>query len=157
MNMFDEARAIQSTMELCKMTQSELATQLGVSQSYIANKLRLLTLSPRLCEEIIEYGLSERHARALLRLDDEDKQERILFEVAQRHLTVRECECMVDAALVPDIPLRISRAGGLDRIGELCRAIKGAVEVLCAIGVEARSKTDYLDGNMYITVCIKDA
>ena len=46
MDMFDEARAMSGTLELCRITQKELADRMGVSQSYVANKLRLLALSP---------------------------------------------------------------------------------------------------------------
>ena len=72
MDMFDEARAIRSTMELCHLTQGELARQLGVSQSYVANKLRLLKFSQKMTEKIRSSGISERHARALLRLIESD-------------------------------------------------------------------------------------
>ena len=48
MDMFEEARAIKSTMELCGLTQAELAQKLGRGQSYISNKLRLLTVSPEI-------------------------------------------------------------------------------------------------------------
>ena len=66
MDMFDEARAIKSTMQLCHLTQSELARQLGVSQSYVANKLRLLKLPEKVRRQILDCGLCERHARLLL-------------------------------------------------------------------------------------------
>ena len=54
MNMFDEARAMSGTLLLCKITQRELAERLGVSQSYVANKIRLLSLSPDMEKKITE-------------------------------------------------------------------------------------------------------
>ena len=70
MNMFDEARALSGTIKMRGISQSEMAKMLGVSQSYIANKLRLLTLDDGLKAKICESNLTERHARAILRLRD---------------------------------------------------------------------------------------
>ena len=157
MNMFDEARAIESTMRLCHLTQSELASQLGVSQSYVANKLRLLSFSEEMAEKIKASGISERHARSLLRLDDEAEAERILTEVSARSLTVRECEALVDAAIVRSIPSRLGHASALDRINDLRSAIVGSCEFLRSQGIDARTRSSYLGPDLYITVVVKNA
>lgn len=157
MDMFDEAQAIESTMRLCRLTQGALAQQLGVSQSYIANKLRLLGLSDRVREKVRSGGVTERHARALLRLDDEDEQLRLLDDVISRKMTVRECEAQVDAIADFKPPTGFSRAEGLERIELLRSSIGRGVENLVSCGVDARVRTTYADGNMYITVVIKDA
>ena len=70
MNMFEEARTISGMIQMLGMTQSEVAKKLGTSQSYVGNKVRLLNLSEGIQKKILDLGLSERHARALLRLDD---------------------------------------------------------------------------------------
>ena len=156
MDMFDEARAIKSTMELCHLTQSELAHQLGVSQSYVANKLRLLGLSDVVMGEIRKRRLSERHARAILRLTSEAEQLKLITEAAERGLTVRECEARIDELSFSKLPKSFSRREGLERI-ELFRAtISRGVELLTSVGVDARARVSYADGNMYITVTIKD-
>ena len=157
MDMFDEARAIQSTMKLCHLTQSELASRLGVSQSYVANKLRLLSFSGKMAEKIKSSGISERHARSLLRLSDEAEAERILCEVSERSLTVRECEELVDAALVRSTPRRLGRASALDRIDDLKDAIAGSCEFLRSQGIEARTRSNYLGPDLYITIVVKNA
>ena len=72
MNMFEEASALEGTIKMCKLTQSDIAKKLGVSQSYIANKLRLLSFSESMKAEILSSGLTERHARAVLRLKGEE-------------------------------------------------------------------------------------
>ena len=99
MTFFDEARALWGTMKMVSMTQEELARRLGVSQSYVANKLRLLRLPIEIQDEIVERGLSERHARALLRLGETDTLRGVLVRVAEDELTVSETEELVDAIL----------------------------------------------------------
>ena len=99
MTFFDEARALLGTMKMVNMTQEELARRLGVSQSYVANKLRLLRLPTAIQEAIVERGLSERHARALLRLEDSTTLPEVLTRVAEDGLTVSETEDLVDAIL----------------------------------------------------------
>lgn len=176
MDMFDEARAIRSTMELCHLTQSELARQLGVSQSYVANKLRLLKFSEKMAEKIRAAGLSERHARSLLRLIEgetvgiargdegapeesettEERAERVLDEICDRSLTVRESEALIDTELVRALPHRLSRGSSpLDSIDALHTAIRSACTTLRSQGIDARTRTTYLATDLYITVVIK--
>ena len=156
MDMFEEARAIRSTMELCTMTQKELAEQLGTSQSYVANKLRLLNLSEAVQERIRDGGVSERHARALLRLDSEEAQLRVLDSVLMRGLTVRECEALVDSEVLAEVPHFPSRASALGDIESFRASLIGSVEILTSRGIDARARTNYSGRDMYITVCIKD-
>ena len=79
LSMFEEAASIQSLISLTGMTQEACAKKLSVSQSYVANKLRLLRLSEGEQEKIEENGLTERHARALLRLEDKEEREEVLL------------------------------------------------------------------------------
>lgn len=155
MDMFEEARAIKSTMELCRLTQSQLARQLGVSQSYVANKLRLLKFSPELEEKIKRSGISERHARSLLRLESEEDVAEVLDAVLERNLTVRECEAIVDAEVMAALPEKIGRADAIDKIDRFARAIREGCDVLRSDGIEARARTSYLGEDMYITVVVK--
>ena len=85
--------------EAMKMTQEELARKLGKSQSTVANKLRLLRLTPQVKRLIREYGLSERHARALLHLSDEESQMRAAREVCRKKLNVSQTEDLVHSML----------------------------------------------------------
>lgn len=99
MNMFDEARALEGTMKMVGLTQEELAQRLGVSQSYVANKLRLLRLPTDIQNEIVARSLSERHARTLLRLCETELLHDVLMRVAEDGLTVSETEQLVDAVM----------------------------------------------------------
>lgn len=71
LNYFEEAVGIQQLMQRCEMTQQQVAERLGKAQSTVANKLRLLTFSEPLRRRMLDAGLTERHARALLKLPDE--------------------------------------------------------------------------------------
>lgn len=157
MNMFDEARAMSGTLMLCKITQRELAERLGVSQSYVANKLRLLAFSAEAEKRIIENGISERHARALLALEDENERGEVLERVIAEGLTVRECEAIVEVRRTEHSAKRIEGKGRGDGIDVFYRAIREGVEMLSSLGVEARARTSRDGDKMYITVCICDA
>ena len=77
------------------MTQEALAGRLGKSPSAVANRLRLLRLSPEQRERILANGLSERHARALLALDGEAERDRALDVAIARKMTVRDFEAYI--------------------------------------------------------------
>ena len=154
--MFDEARAMSGTLKLCGITQRELAERMGVSQSYVANKLRLLAFSPYVEKLIMRYGISERHARALLRLEnDEDKLE-ILEKVIARDLTVRECEALVDLKVDTYAPVVIERAESLARIETFLATLKKSIETLRSLGIDIKDTTSYYGKKMYVTVCIDE-
>lgn len=156
MNMFDEARAMSGTLQLCHITQRELAERMGVSQSYVANKLRLLAFSPYVERLIVKYQLSERHARALLRLEsDEDKLE-IIEKVISRDLTVRECEALVDLKVDSYAPTLIERSESLARIDTFLETLKKSVSTLRSLGVDVTDTTSYHGNRMYVTVCFNE-
>ncbi len=156
MDMFDEARAMSGTLELCCITQKELAKRMNVSQSYIANKLRLLTLSEKAVRLIKRHGLSERHARTVLRLKSENEQAEVLEKVISRHLTVRECEALVDMLLDTKAPELIGKADRLDRIDVFIDTLKKSITTMRSLGIDISDRMSYYGSKMYITVCIND-
>lgn len=95
LNAFEEAEAYQRILGEFAMTQEALAGRLGKSPSAVANRLRLLRLSPEQRERILANGLSERHARALLALDGEAERDRALDAVIARKMTVRDFEAYI--------------------------------------------------------------
>ena len=156
MEMFEEARAMSGTLKLCNITQKELADRMGVSQSYVANKLRLLSFAPHLERLIVKHGVSERHARALLRLEsDEDKLE-ILEKVISRDLTVRECEALVDLKVDSYAPTEIIGTGARDSVTSFCQTLKRCLATLRSQGVEVTDTTSYHGTKMYVTLCFAD-
>jgi ParB family chromosome partitioning protein len=81
------------------MSQEEAARRLGRSQPAVANKLRLLRLSPACGELLRKYELTERHARALLRLEDEDTRLAALRHIGEKKLTVAAAEEYIEVQL----------------------------------------------------------
>ncbi|KRL13954.1 nucleoid occlusion protein [Schleiferilactobacillus perolens] len=97
----EQAQAYAALMKLNDLTQECLAQQLGKSQSFVANKLRLLKLSEAAQEAIMDSEITERHGRALLALSD-IQQQLALHKVLQDNLNVKETEELVDHLLHPE-------------------------------------------------------
>lgn len=92
LNYFEEAVGYTALMEKLKITQEVLANRLGKSQSTIANKIRLLKLSEEVRQLVTRNNLSERHARALLKIESEDLQKKTIHEISESNLTVKQAE-----------------------------------------------------------------
>ena len=88
----EEAAAYQQLIEMHDLTQESLAQRLGKSQSTIANKIRLLQLSEPVKMALMERKITERHARALLSLDQEELQVKVLEEIITKELNVKQTE-----------------------------------------------------------------
>lgn len=101
LNFFEEAAAIGALLRDHRMTQEEAARRLGMSQPALANKVRLLRLTEAERAEILQNRLTERHARALLRISDPAKRAAALREIIAKHLNVAETEALVQARLAP--------------------------------------------------------
>lgn len=99
LHFFEEAEGYQSLMKEHGLTQEELARRLGMNQSTVANKMRILKLPVAVKDLITTYKLSERHARALLRLHNEEAQLKVLREIKQRNLSVKLTEDLVEKML----------------------------------------------------------
>ena len=95
----EEAAALRRLVEDYGLTQEEAARRLGKSPSAVANKLRLLRLSPECAALLVEYGLSERHARALLRLEEEGERTAALRYIIDHGLNVAQSETYIDQRL----------------------------------------------------------
>ncbi len=95
LNYMEEAEGYYSLLTDHGFTQEELSAKVGKSQSTIANKIRLLRLPPMVKRIINENSLSERHARSLLRLPDEQLQIRALKSICEKGMSVQETEEMV--------------------------------------------------------------
>ncbi|MBQ8689736.1 MAG: hypothetical protein IJ515_05175 [Clostridia bacterium] len=156
MNMFDEARTISGMIKMCNMTQGEIAKKLGVSQSYVGNKVRLLNFSERVQRLIIAANLSERHARTLLRLDDDELICECIEKITAGKLTVAECEALVDVYKESKIAKHLGVAPKRERVERFEDFLKQAVESMCSLGINATRMTEYYGNKKYITISIEE-
>jgi ParB family chromosome partitioning protein len=101
LNYIEQARGISAMMDGFSMSQEQAAQLLGKSQSAVANKLRLLRHSQRVLDRLWETGLSERHARALLKLPSETEKLKAIDYIARLELSVARAEQYIDSLLVP--------------------------------------------------------
>ncbi len=88
----EEAKSYKALLDKGYLTQEELAKKMGLSQSAISNKLRLLSLSDKVQEALMENKISERHARSLLQLENLEEQDEWLEKITTERLTVRELD-----------------------------------------------------------------
>lgn len=104
LNYFEEAAGIHQLMEHYHMTQQQVAQKLGKAQSTIANKLRLLCFSEPMRRKMLDAGLTERHARALLKLSDEMMIQQALEYIVRERLNVGESERYIDQIAQSEVP-----------------------------------------------------
>ncbi|NLG25617.1 MAG: ParB/RepB/Spo0J family partition protein [Clostridiales bacterium] len=135
---FEEADAYQAILRDHGMTQEELARRIGRSPSSVANRLRLLRLPPAVRDRLSAGSLSERHARALLRLDDEKLQRQAVEQAIAQKMGVRQLEELIEEWIKsggrPDPPGRRMRMYCRDH-RMLVNAIMDTVGALAQTGV----------------------
>lgn len=99
LNMFEQAEAFARLIREFHLTQDEAARRVSMSQSAVANKLRILRLTPEERAKILESGLTERHARALLKLSDPALRGDVLQQILDRKMNVSATEAYIDHLL----------------------------------------------------------
>lgn len=102
LNFIEEAEGYSNLVKDHGLTQSEIAIKVGKNQSTIANKIRILRLSSEIKEQLIQENLTERHARALLKIPDDDLRKIVFEKIVKRDLTVKKTEEIV-AGILEDI------------------------------------------------------
>ena len=155
LHMFEQANALVNLLREWRITQEEAAKRLGISQSYLANKLRLLKLSPEEQNELLQYKLTERHARALLRVDDPALREKILRQAGEKHLNVSQTEELVTAALAPKQEGRKPKRTFIAKdIRLFINTIDHAVDAMKTAGIAAQAEKTETEEYIECTVRI---
>ena len=133
LHFFEEAECYAALINKHGLTQEELARSVGKSQSFIANKLRLLKLSVPLREAVVASNISERHARSVLRLRDPDMIFEAISRIAKEDLSVAETERLVDKLLSEKKPgaVKVLRRPRIIRIFKDYRAFINSVNAAC--------------------------
>ncbi len=146
LGMFEEARGISRLIRRYGLTQEQAAAKLGKTQSTIANKLRLLKLSEEEQEWIVNAGLTERHARALIKIDDEELRREVLSKIISDCLNVTQSEELVSIYLHNNPKPERQRGRSKAVIKDLrifLNSINRAIDTMRLSGIDAQSvKTD---------------
>lgn len=99
LNFIEEAEGYNNLILDHGFTQQEIAEKMGKNQSTVANKLRLLKLPDDIKKTLLEFNLTERHGRALLKISDDDLKRKVLDRVIKNELNVNKTESLVDDIL----------------------------------------------------------
>ena len=157
LNYIEEAEGYENLIKDHNYTQEQLAGIIGKKQSTIANKLRILRLDEKVKQKLLEYNLTERHARALLKLPDVESQLKMLEKIKEKGYNVKKTEEMIDMQLAK---LEVA-AGEDEKKGQkIKKAIMNARIYINTIknvmeknGVNAQYS--YIDKDEFIEVTVK--
>ena len=150
----EEAAAIASYIRQTGITQEEAAAQLGRSPSALANKLRLLRLSPACRELLVRKGLTERHARCLLRLEDEEERLAALRHIADKQLNVAQTEQYIEQRLtqLQSTPPKRRRTFILKDVRLFLNSLDRGLRMVREAGVDARTERQETEDAILLTI-----
>ena len=142
LSFFEEAEAISSMIQIYGMTQEDAAIKLGMAQSTVANKLRLLKLTKDERNIVNSLKLTERHARALVRLTDYETRVNVLEKIAKGSLNVEKTESYIERLLEEKINGRTQRKKPaiFKDIRLFINTINKSVEIIKLAGVDVQLK-----------------
>ena len=152
---WEEALALRKLIDTYHISQDEAARRLGKSQSAVANKLRLLKLDPAVLTILREGGCTERHARALLRLEDPAQQREAAQQVTERSLTVAQTESMVEAMLSsPSSGPKKKPTFIVKDVRLFLNTISRSLDLMRSAGVNACCRREDTDEEILLTIHI---
>jgi len=153
----EEAIAYRKLMNLHGITQAELANQISKSQSTIANKIRLLNLSQEVQDAILKREISERHARTLLSVKEEEMQKKLLNTIIEKGLNVSQAEKLVEDYLNPKKEtLKATTITKIPRNIKLAlNTFNQAAMMVEKTGMEVETQTNETDDAFILTISLK--
>ena len=163
LDFIEEARGIRQLIQMFGMSQEEAARRIGRSQSAVANKLRLLRLPDDVLEALRQNGLSERHGRALLRLDGPDAQRDALAYILEHDLTVAATDAYIESLLAappeepPSPPPARKRTFILKDVRLFLNSLTRNVELMKQGGIDAGIRREETDDQLIVTISIPKA
>lgn len=153
----EEARGISNLIRMFDMSQEEAARRLGLSQSAVANKLRLLKLPPDILAALRDKGLTERHGRALLRLGTPEEQRAALAAICAQGLNVAQTDAYIDALLTAkkaeEKPAR-RRAFILKDVRVFLNTLTHSLDLMKQGGIAAGMKKQETEDELIVTISI---
>ena len=152
---FEQAQGLRDVMVLWDCTQAEAAKRLGMAQPTLANKLRLLQLTQDQRQFVLDNGLTERHARAVLRLP-ENRRSEALITIAKRKMNARATDLYIEQLLNAAAPGR-HRISMVKDVRIFVNTIDHAIRLMTDNGVPATAHREERDGYIEYTVRIPTA
>lgn len=155
LHFLDEAEACRRILDECAITQERLAVSLSCSPSALANRLRLLKLPESVRTEIRRNSLSERHARALLKLDSEGDQISFLNQVIEQKLSVKQLESFIDRRQKQSSMKLRAKPSPIVRDNRIIiNAVLDTVKELSRIGIQVKSRIEESEDHVDVIVRI---
>ena len=155
LNPFEQAQGLRDVIALWDCTQAEAAKRLGMAQPTLANKLRLLQLTTDQRQFVLDNGLTERHARAVLRLP-ENRRSEALITIAKRRMNARQTDLYIEQVLNAAAPGR-HRISMVKDVRIFVNTIDHAIRLMTDNGVPATAHREERDGYIEYTVRIPTA
>ena len=145
----EEAQGIAKLMDLCNLSQEQAAKMLGKSQSAVANKLRILKHSPQVLAALRQHGLSERHGRALLKLETEPEKMAVIARIAMHNMSVARTEQYIEELLQTKkrTPARVN-------LGAFFNHLDQSLQRIQLSGIPAVSERKETDSQIVLTITI---
>ncbi|KOA20301.1 nucleoid occlusion protein [Clostridium homopropionicum DSM 5847] len=156
LNFIEEAEAYQNLISEYNYTQEQLASIIGKKQSTIANKMRILKLDSSLRELLLENYLTERHARALLKLPNIELQKKVLSVVIKKKLNVKDTELLINKEILK-LNSKDLASDGKKRIKGIFSPkvyVNTVKQVFDKFGINASYKTKELEDKIQVTITI---
>lgn len=154
---FEEALAISRLMAQFSLSQEEAARRLGKAPSTVSNKLRLLTLPEQAQRLLVQNSLSERHARALLKLDQSEVVP-VLQKIIEKKMNVAQTEKYIEELLEKKEPTKRTTKRSFSDIKIFLNTVEGAVKTMQEAGIKADvSKEETADSVVYRVTIPKHA
>jgi ParB family chromosome partitioning protein len=151
----DEAERLKALLDRGTLTEEQLLTRIGKSEPYLDNRLRLLNLSTAVRARLRSANLSERHARALLRLNDGERQKQALDVIERRHMNAPAAERLVDSMTntAGAAPMRILRFSRDCRL--FVNSVKTCIEQLEGSGITAAMEETRRDDGVDLIIRVR--
>ena len=149
LDFIEEAQGIRCLLDRFDMSQEQAARLLGKSQSSVANKLRLLRHSPAVLEALRSAGLTERHARALLRLPDEASVLAAIQEIVRQNMSVARTERYIESLLSTSTAKKRSAS-----VGAFLNNLTQNLQKIQLSGIPAVSERRETDSQIVLTITI---
>lgn len=156
LDFWEEAMALERLISIYQLSQEEAARRIGKSQSAVANKLRLLKLSPDVLELLRSGGCTERHARALLALNAPALQRQAAEQVIADELTVAQTEQLVQQMLAPPPAKRakVKRTFVVKDVRLFLNTLNRGIALMQSAGVNAQCNREDREGEIFLTIRI---